>query len=618
MLTQELKSTPVQEVQLEKDVQRASNEILYAANLKNFQYPSEQLLFKEGNVNDVTLFKQNATVLSDWINHRLSSKQKNQLSRNCESLVGSFETQFPLNETTIACAAWWVEKKNDEIAAVQASQVEEKTSLYMNSEQRKNWKNFRNLSVGQALANIDINSITDQERYMKQALALGNDCSLKNANAALFFKMENNLPDPRAYDSIVKIYHHMDSCLLPNEDPTEKVHLRMGLLYLIYGKTDLAYQVLKKTQLEKEPKENSRNLFWLGVIHRKKHPKSDDNPYWDQLKQENPLSLGSLVAYEQTGKDPMSMLVSDESISLQNRGEGGWIKENIESFVFDYFVARRDKNTANNWANYVTKKISTNNPNLLLYWAVSQNKLKNYFSSIQMIARYSRQIKKYKVSAGLLDLQFPRAYLKEIVRKKSSIDPVFILSLMRQESAFDEYARSSANARGLMQILPKTAKLIRRSIHAEDLYDPAKNIDVGVSYLEKLFSKYDGRAEFVLAAYNAGAINVDKWLTRVPQDNMMLFCDFIPYRETRSYISIISRNYFWYSKLLSKSNDKLDQYFVSKGAQSVYKSSRMQALILSTTQKPNLTKDQKDLLSGIYIFGRERQKNILSLGGVFK
>ena len=603
LLTQTVQVNEPQQIQLEKEVQRASNEVTYPSNLSNFTYPSQEELLQEANIKNISLYKQNVGVLSDWINKKLSYKQKNQLSENCQVLVGKFDSQFPLNETTVACIAWWIERKNKLLEQNPKNVIDDKPIVMMNSAQKKNWANFKNLTITQSLQNIDMSTREDRINYERQALLVAKDCSFKNANAALFFKMENFLPDTDAYKSIVNIYNHMQECLVANEEPSEKVNLRMGLLHLLQGKINLAFEALKKTQLETDPKENSRNLFWLGVVFKKLHPEEKINIYWELLKKENPLSLASLVAYEQQGLDPMTMLVPDERISLQKRGEGGWIKDNLETFVFDVFMSKKDIKTADGWANYVTKKLTTTNPNLMLYWAISQHKLHNYYSSIQMVSKYSRLQKNYIVSRGLLDLQFPRPFMSELVEKKSDVDPIFVLSLMRQESAFDEYAHSVANARGLMQILPKTAKLIRKSLHSQDLYDPDTNIEIGELYLDKLFTKYEGKAEYVLAAYNAGPVNLDKWLTRVSQDNSMLFCDFIPYRETRSYISIILRNYYWYTKIISQSDEKIDKLMLKKSYESSFKSHRVQALIRSTTQNASLSEAEKDLLNGIYVFG---------------
>lgn len=158
------------------------------------------------------------------------------------------------------------------------------------------------------------------------------------------------------------------------------------------------------------------------------------------------------------------------------------------------------------------------------------------------------QISPDAVSDSTLRLYFPLRYFELLKSKESKIDPLLLLSLIRQESAFNPVARSMAGARGLMQVMPSTARSIA-SVRTSKLYDPKTNIHVGTKYLLKRLNQYDGDVELTLAAYNAGFSRVDQWIKRYPTDNKMLFLDLIPYKETRDYVMLILRNYYWYVKL---------------------------------------------------------------------
>lgn len=609
LLTENIKITPPEKLSLETKIERTSTTVSARTNLKNFTYPSEEQLLKEANIKNTALYSTNMNILADWILKDIPTKYKNQLAKNCEILVGQFDKNFPLDETTIACSAWWIEKQNTILAQEKAKISDDNPPIRMTEKQKKNWANFKNLTMQQALPLIDVDSPTNVKFYIKNAIQFASTCSLKNANASLLLKLENYLPNQQIYTSMERIYAKMQLCLTPNEDPAEKIHLRMGLLRLLKGEPQLAFEALKKTQLETDPKENSRNLFWLGTIFRKNHANETINPYWQQLLKENPLSLAAIVANQQMGTNPANILVPDENISLQNRSDSGWTKENIEIFIFENLLARNKKSAAVTWANSVSRTISTTNPELNLYWAVTQNKLHSYFNSIQLFSRYMRYQKNYVVSRGLIDLQFPRVYLSQILEANNNIDPIFILALMRQESAFDENARSSANARGLMQVLPYVAKSLKHNVTPNDLYEPDTNIEIGSAFLEKLFKKYDGKSEYVLAAYNAGGSNLDKWLTRVPSENTMLFCDFIPFKESRTYVSIILRNYYWYSRILAEENNPITEKMLQRSLNARFKSERVQALLSPTLA---LTESQKKLLNGIYFFGNENRLSALA------
>jgi soluble lytic murein transglycosylase len=135
-----------------------------------------------------------------------------------------------------------------------------------------------------------------------------------------------------------------------------------------------------------------------------------------------------------------------------------------------------------------------------------------------------------------------------VSRYEQKADPYLITALMRQESAFNDRARSPVGARGLMQLMPKTARRMER-VSKDALYRPDVNIRLGVRFFSGLVEHYGGEAPLALAAYNAGPINVDTWQARYPVQNQLLFVDLIPFRETREYVASIARNYFWYKKL---------------------------------------------------------------------
>ena len=119
---------------------------------------------------------------------------------------------------------------------------------------------------------------------------------------------------------------------------------------------------------------------------------------------------------------------------------------------------------------------------------------------------------------------------KEIVSRAKyyGLPPLMVLEVMRQESSFNPNACSSANARGLMQFIPSTA----RRFGISNPHDISQSIDAGCRYLSFLIRKFDGRLDLVLAGYNAGEGAVERWGNRVP-----------PYEETQNYVRTIIANY---------------------------------------------------------------------------
>jgi soluble lytic murein transglycosylase len=131
-------------------------------------------------------------------------------------------------------------------------------------------------------------------------------------------------------------------------------------------------------------------------------------------------------------------------------------------------------------------------------------------------------------------LRYPLRY-SEFVRvhaRENGLDPALLAAVIYQESKFDAGARSSSGAIGLMQLTPGTAKGIAirtggSAFRIADLYNPEINIRYGAWYLHNLFVKY-ANERLVLAAYNAGQGNVDRWLARHEP---------IQFPETRAYVT---------------------------------------------------------------------------------
>jgi len=107
------------------------------------------------------------------------------------------------------------------------------------------------------------------------------------------------------------------------------------------------------------------------------------------------------------------------------------------------------------------------------------------------------------------------------------VDACLIAAIVSVESNFDARAVSPRGAKGLMQLMPGTAKMYQ----AEDIFNPAENIRCGVKHLKMLMAVYDDQIELVLAAYNAGQSTVKKY-HGIP-----------PYQETRNYITRVTSLY---------------------------------------------------------------------------
>ena len=144
----------------------------------------------------------------------------------------------------------------------------------------------------------------------------------------------------------------------------------------------------------------------------------------------------------------------------------------------------------------------------------------------------------------LYEQRFPLARQDGVVEQSSQagIEAPWAYAIIRAESAWMSDARSGADARGLMQLLPSTAALVakRNGLSwggGESLYDPSMNIVLGTRYLSQMAARFNGAPWLASAAYNAGPNKVDQWLGARGTLDPDLFVASIPYKETREYVA---------------------------------------------------------------------------------
>jgi soluble lytic murein transglycosylase len=154
-------------------------------------------------------------------------------------------------------------------------------------------------------------------------------------------------------------------------------------------------------------------------------------------------------------------------------------------------------------------------------------------------------------------LLYPRDYMKIVDRyaQEARLDLHLVLGLIRQESAFNPQARSVANARGLMQILPSTVSRTRRGrrLAARRLLEPEYNVKFGTQYLRGRLSALDGIPEQAVAAYHAGESRVKQWRSQANFQEPAEFLESIPIPSTRVYVEAVMRDAVIYRSLLDSS-----------------------------------------------------------------
>jgi soluble lytic murein transglycosylase len=169
---------------------------------------------------------------------------------------------------------------------------------------------------------------------------------------------------------------------------------------------------------------------------------------------------------------------------------------------------------------------------------------------------------------------YPIISTPKFINGRKIPESAFILSIIRQESEFDLSANSHAGAKGLMQLMPYTAKLVSKQaklpyVKSRLTSDPEYNINLGSHYIAGLILNYDGAYPYAIAAYNAGPKRVKYWkkINKDPQKKQIDYVDWIElikFRETRNYVQRVLENYNVYRYILEQKPVKMINFFKDK------------------------------------------------------
>ena len=145
-----------------------------------------------------------------------------------------------------------------------------------------------------------------------------------------------------------------------------------------------------------------------------------------------------------------------------------------------------------------------------------------------------------------LELRFPRAFETTFteIGAQYAVPETELMAIARRESAFFPEAVSGAGARGLMQLMPSTARLVEPSLRGKNLsqklFDVTTNVELGGAYYRQLLDNHDNNRLLTLAAYNAGPHRVRRWLSTEGEGlSAPQWVESIPFKETREYVQAV-------------------------------------------------------------------------------
>ena len=358
------------------------------------------------------------------------------------------------------------------------------------------------------------------------------------------------LPESAMPEAIPDKYDRLSQTYGEKIEKDEQSFSEILDLYLNHRDEDL-YRV-GASFIESYPKSmlRFRSMFLMAERRFAHGDKKEAESYYNQIISQVPYSYYAIVSSERL-KISLKDRLSKEPIKVST---------DVSTFKLNYF----EKESLNRLLNLVRGKkedsvgieleqfsrVRAYSTEFLIYLMKQANQAGQDLSGFRFANEIFQRKNEIPLNVEYLEMLFPDRYSKEIVdqAKISQIDPLLVVSLMKQESGFKGGILSSSGAAGLMQLMPFTAIEVQKDLELRLLREPVKNIEIGTKYLASLLNeKFNGNIVYALAGYNAGPHRVAKWRKDAHSDwGMQEFIEAIPFKETRDYVMSILRNRYWY------------------------------------------------------------------------
>ncbi len=306
----------------------------------------------------------------------------------------------------------------------------------------------------------------------------------------------------------------------------------------------------------------SRGAYWLGRAYEKIGEREQSNNWYREATKYLTTYYGQL-AFLKLNPNGKFELEKDMEIDPKYRIQF-FNKELVKiSYLLDEL--KKDKYTKHILRHLANDNIAKGSEVLAAELATSINRY-DFAIQVSKIASYQKRFHN--------KFNYPIISTPKYINKRKIPESALILSIIRQESEFDLEANSHAGAKGLMQLMPYTAKLVSKQAKlpyskSRLTTDPEYNINLGSHYIAGLILQYDGTYPFAVAAYNAGPNRVKYWrrINKDPQKKQINFVDWvelIKFRETRNYVQRVLENYNVYRYILEQKPITMKDFFKAK------------------------------------------------------
>ncbi len=355
-------------------------------------------------------------------------------------------------------------------------------------------------------------------------------------NAARLYQINNQTQQAiKTYDILIRSY--------PRNKYAEDGAWNLGWIYYRKGQYREAHGTFSAFTNSDSSFNSSNAKYWKARTLEKQGKHDEAHVQYRELAGSTTPTYHTYLAQKKSGYTPTFTNINPETIVLDPKATA---KRNKAQMLINLGMPEEAQ------LEIVAMEDEANTKEELVIVSLLYSEVDDYYQSI-------------RVAQGLglpqaNRLSYPKGFQEFVVpySKKYGVDELLVYSIIREESRFQKDVVSPADAVGLMQLIPPTARTVAKQIGINGfstamLTIPRINIEMGIFYFKQVLDKFQGDVELALASYNAGPHRAADWKTRFYGLEKDEFIEEVPFRETRNYIRRILRSYGAYKAIYGDS-----------------------------------------------------------------
>ena len=504
-------------------------------------------------------FKEEGTWLlkEAWVNNSFSYSEEKYILKNYKNLITDKENSQRL-ENLIWNKKWG--NVNRQLKRV-SKDIKYLSIAKINLSRRKG-------NVDQSIKNVP-KSLINEESLIYERIKWRRKARLENTSLELLLSYKGKYSYPKKwwreinyhtrkqisyenYQTAINILKQYNSL---SENYLSESQWLAGWLSLTFNKDPKsAYENFSKMFLEvTTPISKARASYWAGKASENIE-NANSKQIWYERAAAFPATFYGQLALKELNKQ---LYLPSQKLKINNESFEKFKKNELVRALI-LLLQMNEKKLARVFAMHLVSQSSSTADILML------SKILNDFDKISLSIFAGKKAIYKNIYIPTLNFPVPKKKLMNLIVKNTVIPVPVTLAISRQESAFDINAKSRAGARGLMQLMPRTARITAKKNNYKYKRSyltsrPSYNVKIGSFYFKEMLDKFNGSYVLALAAYNAGPSRVNRWLKtygdpRKNQIDPVTWMELIPISETRNYVQRVIEGIYMYRMLLDDKN----------------------------------------------------------------